>query len=475
VDGRRMFFIAMELLEGVPLSKLVSGGRALVPLRAVHIAMQICRSLREAHKAGVVHRDLKPGNVMIVRQDDVDDIEGDFVKVLDFGLAKVTPAPGRPGFDGAKPIDGVTKAGTFMGSPRYVAPEQVEGRVVDPRADIYSFACVMYRLLSGHVVFDGKSPVEIMLKHVNEPPPRLEVAALPRTLIDLVMQCLEKDPDDRPRSMDEVLVRLKLARAELGGSASGIVVVSDERFSIPEGIAVSEPPGPMPEGVVTRVDRPKVEAPKRDAPFVDRSNELPPRPQQPTELQPGTDPRMAGTETDWALGTLDRPIKIDDSTRPTKIFGHVTAMSRPTRRPWAAMSFGALFGLLVLAAIVAWRTGRLDEMLARARGFGAARDAPPVVAPPGPSGPLAKAARLRIVTDPAGADVLEEKDGLPRLLGVTPLTLDWDIVASPAPRKLVLRKEGFVPAVANVAPPPEGSAPVVSLDVEAALRPEAKR
>ncbi|HEY4220243.1 MAG TPA: serine/threonine-protein kinase, partial [Myxococcota bacterium] len=166
-DGERLFFIAMELLEGVPLQKLVGRGQMLHPQRAVHIALQMSRSLREAHRAGVVHRDLKPGNIMLVKQDDADDVEGDFVKVLDFGLAKVGPG------QGARPIEGLTKAGTFMGSPRYVAPEQVEGRPVDARADIYSLGCILYRMLSGRVPFDGKSPVEIMLKHLHEEVPPL--------------------------------------------------------------------------------------------------------------------------------------------------------------------------------------------------------------------------------------------------------------------------------------------------------------
>jgi serine/threonine protein kinase len=263
-EPERIFFIAMELLEGLTLSQAMAKGRALPPLRAVHIAVQICRSLREAHKAGVVHRDLKPGNVMLVKQDEGDDVEGDFVKVLDFGLAKTKQ------FDGAKPIEGITKAGTFMGSPRYVAPEQVEGRPVDARADIYSFGCILFRMLSGKVPFDGGQAVEIMLKHIHEEPPKL--TGLPLSLIKLVDECLKKIPDDRPDSMDAVLQRLKLVRAELGGTGSGIMVLSDERSGLtsrpsmlPVEVSISAPPvavvDPVPEELRTRVDRHKSAAP----------------------------------------------------------------------------------------------------------------------------------------------------------------------------------------------------------------------
>ena len=172
VDGDKVFYITMELLDGITLSRLLARQGPLPPLRAINIALQMCRSLREAHVDGIVHRDLKPGNVMLVRHDahgdgdgdvdgDGDDDDGDFVKVLDFGLAKNRSAPGMPARQ-------LTKAGTFLGSPRYVAPEQIEGRPVDGRADIYSFGCVFYRMLTGRVPFDGQQAVQVMLKHLHD-------------------------------------------------------------------------------------------------------------------------------------------------------------------------------------------------------------------------------------------------------------------------------------------------------------------
>jgi eukaryotic-like serine/threonine-protein kinase len=212
IDGERLYFIAMELLDGVTLSRVLQKG-PLPPQRAVNIALQICRSLREAHAAGVVHRDLKPGNIMLVKQDAdaTDDVDGDFVKVLDFGLAKSRSHAAQ------QPVDSMTKAGTFMGSPRYVAPEQIEGQIVDARADIYSFGCLFYRMLTGRVPFDGEQAIDILMKHIHDPVPALNNGDVPQVLDDLVMRCLEKKQKNRPLSMDEVIQVLKQARGDFSG------------------------------------------------------------------------------------------------------------------------------------------------------------------------------------------------------------------------------------------------------------------
>src|SRR3989442_3583061 len=122
-DG--IFFIAMEFLNGRTLSQAMQADGPLAQERAIHIAQQICRSLREAHSLGIIHRDLKPANVMLLTQQD----DHDFVKVLDFGLVKF--------FSGESTESDITNAGTFMGSPHYIAPEQARNRSPDHRCDIY--------------------------------------------------------------------------------------------------------------------------------------------------------------------------------------------------------------------------------------------------------------------------------------------------------------------------------------------------
>ncbi|MCC7109394.1 MAG: protein kinase [Deltaproteobacteria bacterium] len=513
VERQRLFFIAMELLEGTPLAKLVSQGRTLSPLRAVSIALQVCRSLREAHKAGVVHRDLKPGNVMILRPDqgdDDDEGEGDFVKVLDFGLAKTRQ------FDGAKPMGGLTKSGAFMGSPRYSAPEQVEGRPIDARADIYSLGCVLYRMLSGKTPFDGKQPVEIMLKHLHEPVPPLDVDGVPQTLHRLVMDCLEKDPARRPPSMDAVIQRLKLARAELGGSASGIVVLSDEgKSSLPPQRPVSswvdgaphgepsfegdelprapsgtsrarEPSRPnvtsreasRPNVASREASRPNVASREGSQPQV--ASREPSRPQaasregsqpQPAAREPSA-PQPVAQEQSTPSTVAPGALRFDDSTRSTGVMSHLSVIARPPRRPWKAIAAGIVLGLGLCAVGITWRLGGLDPLIVRL--WAAETTAGTSHQPPPPTGPFAGQARVRLKSTPPGADVLEMQGGLPRLLGVTPMTLEWKLAESPQRRELVLRKPGYRAARATLDPPAPRGAPSepVWLDVDAALRPE---
>ncbi|MBI1946218.1 MAG: serine/threonine protein kinase [Deltaproteobacteria bacterium] len=459
VDDQRIFFIAMELLDGTPLSKLVSQGRALEPIRAVHIALQICRALREAHRAGIVHRDLKPGNVMILRPeqgDDDDEGDGDFVKVLDFGLAKTRT------FDGAKPIAGLTKSGSFMGSPRYSAPEQVEGRPVDARADIYSMGCLLYRLVSGKTPFDGQTPVEIMLKHLHDGVPPLDVDGLPETLERLVMECLEKDPAERPQSMDVVIQRLKLARAELGGPSSGVVVLSDERTSLPPQLPVS-----------SLVD---------GGPLVDPSfsaDELPPP--EPELLETALARPVARPVTAWPTPAREQTapstvspgaLRLEDHTPSSRGGSRLSVIARPPRRPWAAIAAGIVLGLAICVGLIAWRLGSLDPLIVRLWAGETGASTPHE--PPPQHGPFAELARVRIKTTPPGADVLEVQGGLPRLLGVTPLTLTWDVAKEPRRRELVLRQSGYRAARATLDPPAPRGLPSepVWLDVEATLRRE---
>src|SRR5256885_10716725 len=206
-DG--IFFIAMEFLDGRTLSQTLQSEGALAQERVIHIAQQICRSLREAHALGIIHRDLKPANVMLLRQQD----DHDFVKVLDFGLVKF--------FSGEGPENDITNAGTFMGSPHYIAPEQARNQGPDQRCDIYSLGVLLYHMLTGHVPFTGAAPVDIILKHLHDVPvapralrPDLMIAP---GLEDLVLRCMAKDRDERFQSMDDHLAQLKAVRASLTG------------------------------------------------------------------------------------------------------------------------------------------------------------------------------------------------------------------------------------------------------------------
>jgi len=188
-DG--VFYYVMELLDGLDTDALVRRFGPLSADRVIWILRQACHSLAEAHDAGLVHRDIKPANIFLCRYGR----DFDFVKVMDFGL--VTPPAGDQ--DGTR-----TSEGTLHGTPAFMAPEQVKGeRADDPRSDLYALGCVAYWLLTGHFVFEGGSPVEVLVDHVHTPPvppsQRTELP-LPPALEEAVMACLHKDPDQRPQS-----------------------------------------------------------------------------------------------------------------------------------------------------------------------------------------------------------------------------------------------------------------------------------
>ncbi len=193
------FYYVMELLEGISLQRYVELFGPMEPERVIYVLRQVLHSLGEAHRRGLVHRDVKPANLLLCRLGPDDD----FVKVLDFGIVRH--------FDGsATPL---TKAGTTAGTPAYMAPEIALGRTdIDGRADIYAFGCVAYFLLTGQPVFAGDSVVAVALAHVRDTPvtPSLRSElTIPLALEALILECLAKDPDARPGLAEEVDRRLE--------------------------------------------------------------------------------------------------------------------------------------------------------------------------------------------------------------------------------------------------------------------------
>ena len=191
------FFSVMELLDGFALDDMVERWGPMTPARTVHVLLGVCKSLREAHRLGLIHRDIKPGNIFLCRSG----TELDHVKVLDFGLVKEI----------ATDVS-LTQTGFITGTPGFMAPEMALGRKdLDGRTDLYSLACVGFYLLTGGPVFDKKTPIEIIMDHAKTPPPRPSEKSgkpIPEGLEDLLMDCLAKEPKDRPESAREVERRL---------------------------------------------------------------------------------------------------------------------------------------------------------------------------------------------------------------------------------------------------------------------------
>ncbi len=201
------FYYVMELLEGLDLSSLVERFGPVPPERAIHILRQTCHSLAEAHEASLIHRDIKPANIFVARYGrDVD-----FVKVLDFGLVKSHTD------DVAQVNPDLTAAGNIAGgTPAYIAPEQASGDPVDGRTDLYALGCVAYWLVTGKQVFESQTIMALISDHLRTapvPPSQRVDWEVPADLENLIMRCLEKEPERRPQSADEFADALEACEA----------------------------------------------------------------------------------------------------------------------------------------------------------------------------------------------------------------------------------------------------------------------
>jgi serine/threonine protein kinase/Tfp pilus assembly protein PilF len=180
------YYITMEYVSGQDLKGLIRQSGRLAVETAVSIANQICDGLEEAHGLGIVHRDLKPGNIMVDRDGQA--------RIMDFGIARSLKAKG------------ITGAGVMIGTPEYMSPEQVEGKDVDERSDIYSLAVILYEMVAGRVPFEGDTPFTIGVKHKSEAPrpPKELNAQIPEDLNRVILKCLEKEKGRRYQSAGEL-------------------------------------------------------------------------------------------------------------------------------------------------------------------------------------------------------------------------------------------------------------------------------
>src|SRR5579862_8799994 len=212
VDGQPVYFIAMEYVAGKTLDRMI--GRKGIPLnQALRYAIQIADGLAAAHNAGIVHRDLKPANIIVN--------ENGEVKILDFGLAKLTEVEEPDVFAVTQSVhlDAAlrTEAGTILGTVAYMSPEQADGHTVDARSDVFSFGAVLYEMVTGKRAFLGDSKLSTLASVLHsEPVPPSQIGPdLPREVERIISRCLRKDPQKRWQSMADVKVALEDALEEI--------------------------------------------------------------------------------------------------------------------------------------------------------------------------------------------------------------------------------------------------------------------
>jgi len=238
-------YLAMELLEGESLGARLRRTPRLPLGTAVRIVREALISLGEAHEKGIIHRDLKPDNLFLAR---IPDLKAggatETVKLLDFGIAKVVQEE--------RSIDALeTQAGTVFGTPRYMSPEQAQGKSLDVRSDLYSLGVILFQMLTGRVPFDDDEAVVVMARHIKEQVPKpSEIAPdayISPVLENIVMRAMAKDPEDRPRNAEQFSMALEAAEHSglaaapsalvVSATGDGIVVGGDPLPTLPPSIA----------------------------------------------------------------------------------------------------------------------------------------------------------------------------------------------------------------------------------------------
>ncbi len=198
------YYITMEYVPGEDLKSMIRMSRQLSVATAANVARQVCEGLSEAHRMGVIHRDLKPSNIMIDKAGNV--------RIMDFGIAR------------SLRTKGITGSGVMIGTPEYMSPEQVEGKEVDQRSDIYSLGVILYEMVTGRVPFEGDTPFTVGVKHKSEAPkdPKILNAQIPDDMNRIILKCLEKEKTKRQQNVDELI-------SDLSGIEEGVSTV----FEVP--------------------------------------------------------------------------------------------------------------------------------------------------------------------------------------------------------------------------------------------------
>jgi serine/threonine protein kinase len=215
MDGQP--FMAMDYLEGKTLADIIEDSERIGVKRLLRIFTQVCDALGHAHAHKIIHRDIKPGNIMVLDTAN----ETDVVKIFDFGFAKLLEKPGRK-------VQALTQLGDVLGTPLYMSPEQSAGKTLDSRSDIYAVGCVMYESLTGRAPLIGDNVLDTMQKQINEKPVALDTVRpdlfIPEPMQAILWKTLEKDPAQRYQSMTDLRRDLEVLMSGMSGRASALNV-----------------------------------------------------------------------------------------------------------------------------------------------------------------------------------------------------------------------------------------------------------
>ncbi len=422
-----IYYIAMEFIEGRTLFRVLRDEGPFPESRTAHITRQICRALREAHGLGVIHRDLKPGNVLLSSHGD----EKDYVKVLDFGLVK----------DVTGEKEDLTQQGLFMGSPKYMAPEQILGGEVSARTDIYALGVMMYEMLCGRVPFDRGAGVGTLMAHVHNEPPPLQ-SHVPDLLVSpamesIVFRCLEKDPARRFASMNDLLIALKSISGDdslVDHHDSGVnsLLNHSPRSAVRvTGLPSHPDTASFPRGSMRRDST----GPQTMAPQTVRSG----------SVYPSGPPSAAPSHSDISPGPAPFPDPSLIEAQP------------PKKRvlPWVIA--GAAVAIAGVAVVMSRgpspATGEAPAGTTTSQAAPTTTAAPAMTtaaAPPVPTAPAER--KVRVESSPPGAAVLENGKAV---CNATPCELSWKGDEAKADHKLTVSKSGFKSSVVTVKPADE--------------------
>lgn len=449
------YFIAMEYLDGETLARRFRTKGRLSVAHSIRMARQVGRGLREAHRQGFVHRDLKPSNIMLVPEDD----ESDIVKLIDFGIGKAVEPSARELV--AEDEEEMTRVGLLLGSPRYMAPEQIRGEAVEPRTDLYGLGIILFQALTGRLPFEHKSDVETMLAHCNTTPPPVDAYVEDATgsLSELVADLLQKRAADRP-TVHEFLARLATAEGELFDSLglAGPTLSSTRPSTAPRSTrdSIRPPPPPPRRSLSLSFD---AEPPS----LRELGEQVRGRSEPPTVVTTGN---FASSMPSSAppSGTLPA-IDLYSSSFVTVPPSQNALMSAPASELRPARSTAKALGALLLLGAL----GSALWLGLRSKPQPSLASAP---LPTLPSAALRTAFLLRLDSVPGQAVV---KEGA-TVLGVTPLQLEIQRESLAAgPRRFVIEKGGFAPFTYEQADSVSDSETTAQLVAEVAPRAAAKR